>query len=197
METAAEDGQGAADMSGLGVAVDPALVTDGDGEATAGLGQGAAAAVEGAGECAADGGNGAASAGGGGSVAAGSGQGAAVTGGSAAGVAGDSGQGTAGSASAARLGWHSNSDESWKVCLCLVVISQVAISFLVLLAVLCSWRTPSSQMPKYSNAGIRNTDNTCSWCCSCHVGWTCTHVCDSKVTFVLLMACMYGLGLCM
>jgi hypothetical protein len=38
METAAEDGQGAADGSGLGAAVDPALVTDGDGGAVVGLG---------------------------------------------------------------------------------------------------------------------------------------------------------------
>ncbi|XBI12495.1 hypothetical protein VPH35_139364 [Triticum aestivum] len=76
-------------------------------------------------------------------------------------------------------------------------VSHVAMSFLVPPVVLCSWRTPSSQTPKYSNAGIGNTDNTCSWCCSCYVAWTCTHVRDSKVTFVLLVACMYGLRLCM
>ncbi|XP_044353677.1 uncharacterized protein [Triticum aestivum] len=54
----------------------------------------------------------------------------------------------------ARLGWHSKSDEPWKVCLYLVVISHVAMSFLVLPAVLCRWRTPSSQTPKYYNAGV-------------------------------------------
>ncbi|XP_037443040.1 uncharacterized protein LOC119311507 [Triticum dicoccoides] len=90
-ENAREDDQGAADGSGLGAAVDPALVANGDGGAMS---------EEGSVEGAAEGVDGVASAGGGGSTAAGLGQGTTVAGGSAAGVARDSGRGSARLASA-------------------------------------------------------------------------------------------------
>ncbi|XBI83462.1 hypothetical protein VPH35_091964 [Triticum aestivum] len=86
-----EDDQGAADGSGLGAAVDPALVANGDGGAASEEGS-VEGAIEGADEIS--------FAGGSRSTAAGLGQGAEVVGCSAAGVAKDSGQGTARPASA-------------------------------------------------------------------------------------------------
>ncbi|XP_048575226.1 uncharacterized protein LOC125556561 [Triticum urartu] len=90
-DNAREDNQGAADGSGLGAPMDPALVANGEG---------GVASEEGSVEGAAEGADGIASAGGGVSTAAGLGQGATVAGGSVAGVAKDSGQGTARPASA-------------------------------------------------------------------------------------------------
>uniref|UniRef100_A0A453LK67 Uncharacterized protein n=1 Tax=Aegilops tauschii subsp. strangulata TaxID=200361 RepID=A0A453LK67_AEGTS len=105
-DNAREDNQGAADGSGLGAAVDPALVANGDGGAAS-----EEVSVEGA----AKGADGIASAVGGGSTVAGMGQGAAVAGDSTAGVAKDSGQGTVRpvSASASDQGTTRLSSATW------------------------------------------------------------------------------------